>query len=162
MRFTQYRRAQKPLAYEQELMTPRVSAGGVVVGRDGRIILVRQHSNSWSLPKGGVEGGETLLEAAVREIFEETGIANLTFVAVLGEYERYSIGKDGVGENRELPIGKRTIFLFTTNEEAFNPTDAEITDIRWASIEEAIELLTHPTDAAFLASVSARIQGRPR
>lgn len=138
-------------------MTPRLSAGGVIIGKDGRMVLVRQHGNSWSLPKGGVEGSETLLEAAIREIYEETGIARLQLVEELGTYERYSLGKDGIGENRDIPIGRRTVFLFTTDETSFDPTDAEITDVVWVEIGEAIGMLTHPTDAAFLESVRHRI-----
>lgn len=50
---------------------------GLVLPDQGRILLV-QHSASyggtWSIPKGHVDYGETLREAAVRELLEETGI----------------------------------------------------------------------------------------
>ena len=58
-----------------------VSAGGVVVNAEGpvaRIALISHRDRRgrvvWSLPKGHVEAGETFEEAAVREVFEETGV----------------------------------------------------------------------------------------
>lgn len=136
----------------------RLAAGGVIVGPDGRIVVVKQHSNTWSLPKGGVEGGESLVEAARCEVWEETGLTDLSLIEELGTYERWSIARDGVGEDRRLPMGRRTFFLFHTSETAFEPTDGEITEARWASVEEALSLLTHPRDVEFLASVRGRIR----
>jgi 8-oxo-dGTP pyrophosphatase MutT (NUDIX family) len=131
------------------------SAGGVVKGPDGRIVLVCQHGNSWSLPKGHVEAGESLRDAAVREIEEETGITDLTYVTDLGSYERYSIGKDGVSENKEWGVQKKTFFLFTTTQHALLPRDpnSEITEARYVTLEEAKDMLTHPKDREFLVSV---------
>ena len=131
----------------------RESAGGIIKGPDGRIVLVCQHGNSWSFPKGGVEEGETALQAAIREIEEETGITQLTFVKELGSYERYSIGKDGVGENLEWGLQKKTLFLFTTDQHALRGREGEITEARYVTLDEAYEMLTHPKDKEFLKSV---------
>ena len=54
----------------------RVRVTGVVV-EDGRILLLNQDTDtgrSWSLPGGKLEAGETLAEALVREMKEETGL----------------------------------------------------------------------------------------
>jgi len=131
------------------------SAGGVVRGPDGRIVLVRQHGNSWSFPKGHVEEGESRLDAAQREIFEETGIADLELVKELGSYERYSIGKNGIGEDQDRGFRRRTIFLFTTRATVLKPQEVggEITDARFVTPDEALEMLTHPKDREFFKSV---------
>jgi len=55
-----------------------VVAVGAIVFRNNRVLLVRRaqapSQNLWAIPGGRVEIGETLQEAAEREIFEETGI----------------------------------------------------------------------------------------
>jgi len=57
-------------------------AAGVVVVRgtadDLRVLLLRAYRN-WDLPKGRLEAGETPLEAAIREVREETGLSALEF-----------------------------------------------------------------------------------
>lgn len=56
---------------------PRVGVGAVVL-REGRVLLVRRGvapaRGLWAIPGGGLELGESLREAAEREILEETGI----------------------------------------------------------------------------------------
>ncbi len=58
-------------------MRPEVCVGAVAV-HDGRLLLVRRGTGpaggEWSVPGGRVEAGETLAEAVVREMAEETGI----------------------------------------------------------------------------------------
>ena len=57
--------------------TPLVAVGAVVVN-EGRVLLVRRGTEPmlghWSLPGGLVEVGETLTDAIVREVREETGL----------------------------------------------------------------------------------------
>ena len=56
---------------------PQVGVGGVVVA-DGRVLLIRRGKapllGRWSIPGGTVESGETLEQALVREMAEETGL----------------------------------------------------------------------------------------
>jgi 8-oxo-dGTP diphosphatase len=57
---------------------PVVAVGLVARDRRGRLLLVERghppHQGRWSLPGGRVEGGETIAEAAARELQEETGL----------------------------------------------------------------------------------------
>jgi len=59
-------------------MKQHLSAGGVLVDERGRVYLTYKKSrDEWALPKGGIEEGESELEAAEREIKEETGYQNV-------------------------------------------------------------------------------------
>src|SRR5215510_10208438 len=92
------------------------SAGGVVLNKKGQVLVVNQRGKSWSLPKGHIEEGEETLAAARREIHEESGLEDLTFVKLLGSYERWRIGRDGGEDGSELK--ELTFFLFQANGEA--------------------------------------------
>lgn len=48
-------------------------AAYAVVWRDGKLLMVKSGSGHWILPGGGVEDGEMIADAAVRECAEETG-----------------------------------------------------------------------------------------
>ncbi|NPV86123.1 MAG: NUDIX hydrolase [Anaerolineae bacterium] len=105
---------QKPVGVQE-----RTSSGGIVIRWDGKpyIILVRENgfSHYW-LPKGGVEKGESLEEAARREIAEEAGIFDLTLICPLGSYARLNFQK-----NRWITTH---YFLFTTTQTGALPSDS--------------------------------------
>ena len=62
---------------------------GVVLHNSlGEVVVVNQEGNSWLLPKGGIEEGESEEEALAREIFKETGVKNFSIEEYLGSYER--------------------------------------------------------------------------
>jgi 8-oxo-dGTP diphosphatase len=71
---------------------PEVAVGAVVVD-DGALLLVRRGrgpaAGEWSVPGGRVERGETLAEAVVREVAEETGL-EVVCGPLLGWVERIS------------------------------------------------------------------------
>jgi 8-oxo-dGTP pyrophosphatase MutT (NUDIX family) len=131
------------------------TAGGVVVSKKGKVLVVNQRGNSWSLPKGHIEEGEDAKAAAIREIEEETGILRLTLVKSLGSYMRYKIGLDGRDDTSELK--HIHMFLFTTDELKLAPQDPNHPEARWIYPDDVESLLTHPKDKAFFKSIRSQI-----
>ena len=76
---------------------PRVGVGAVVL-HEGRVLMVRRggqpSSGKWSLPGGLVEVGETIAEAACREIAEECGCV-IRLAGVAGVVDRIVRDADG-------------------------------------------------------------------
>jgi diadenosine hexaphosphate hydrolase (ATP-forming) len=56
-------------------MSQRVlGAGGVLFNPQGQVLLIRDRQGFWCFPKGHLEPGESLEQAALREVEEETGV----------------------------------------------------------------------------------------
>jgi 8-oxo-dGTP pyrophosphatase MutT (NUDIX family) len=110
--------------------------GGVVMDDVGRV-LVREPRNHfsgyvWTFPKGHPDPGETPEEAARREVFEETGVTATIVRAIPGVFP---------GQ------GTRTIYYLMVPEGRAGEWGPETEAIRWATREEAEELLAqtlHP------------------
>ncbi len=126
-----------------------------MLNREGLMAIVCQRSGSWSLPKGGVEDGESYESAARREIMEETGITDLTTVETLGSYTRYPL--DATGAEDRTRLKRITVFLFTTRDKELHPADPRILDARWVMPRDAVGMLGAPKDQEFLESVMGRL-----
>ncbi|MDD4358617.1 MAG: NUDIX domain-containing protein [Candidatus Pacebacteria bacterium] len=132
-----------------------ISAGGVVINHESKILVCSQCGTSWSLPKGHMEPGETPIDAAKREINEESGISQRELICELGSYQRYKIGKDGGEDTSELK--KIIMFLFKTSENNLKPIDPKNPEARWVPKKEVAELLTHKKDKEFFIRISKEI-----
>lgn len=84
-------------------MNKEVSAGAILFKKRGRLIhyLLLRHETShhgaeyWNFPKGHIEKGESEVEGASREIFEETGIKRILFIPGFRKSETYIFRKKG-------------------------------------------------------------------
>lgn len=68
-------------------MTHQISAGGIIFRRRGHaieIFFIKDPFGRWTFAKGKQERGETLVQTALREIKEETGLEGLKYLAPLG------------------------------------------------------------------------------
>ena len=135
----------------KNLNNQTITAGGVIINEFEEIVIVNQNNDSWSLPKGHVEKNETLLEAANREIHEETGLLNISLIKDLGFYDRFRIGLDGKDDTTE---SKRIyLFLFFSKKQNLCPIDPLNPEAIWCSQKNAIKYLTHPKDKNFLENL---------
>jgi 8-oxo-dGTP pyrophosphatase MutT (NUDIX family) len=120
------------------------SAGGVVVRGEEVVTIVPTRraadgSRVLALPKGHVDPGETPIQAATREVREETGIVG-ELVGDLGE-SRYWYRRDG------RTIGKTVVFfLFRYVEGDTADHDDEVEEVRWLALKEAEKQLTHEAE----------------
>ncbi|MEV5507835.1 NUDIX domain-containing protein [Streptomyces orinoci] len=83
-----------------------VAASAVVVDDEGRILLQRRQDNGlWALPGGAMEMGESLPEAAVREVKEETGL-DVEITGLVGTYTdpRHIIAYDDGEVRRQFNV----------------------------------------------------------
>ena len=123
-------------------MKTEVSAGGVIVRKRGdswEVLLICDPKGKWTFPKGHLEGDESHLDTAIREIGEEVGVHDLTYLADLTPVE-YLFTRDG--------LVKKTVhfFLFETNGEAplVPQLDEGITDAVWVALDEAANQIGYP------------------
>jgi 8-oxo-dGTP pyrophosphatase MutT (NUDIX family) len=132
------------------------SAGGVVVRGEQVVVIVPTRraadgSRVLALPKGHVDPGETPIEAATREVREETGIVAEP-VCELGE-SRYWYRRDG------RTIGKTVqFFLFDHVDGDTADHDDEVEEVRWIDLREASTALSHTAERDMIELALARLE----
>jgi len=136
---------------------PFVGASIAVI-RDGRVLLAARANEPmrgvWTLPGGLVEAGETLAEAALRELSEEVGLT-AEVVGVLSPTE--IIMRDGEGRARHHYVVHPHAALWRGGEPVAGP---EALGVRWASLDEIAGLETTPGLLGTLREAFARIGTR--
>ena len=138
---------------ERRLPTIRVSA---FIAHAGRVLLVQQHRAAelrapayWLLPGGGVEFGEPLADALVRELREELGlIVGVDRPIALVE----SISPDPAYQKHVLHVVFAASLAADTDPEAVAPVDPTIVASRFFAPEEMAQLTMRPPLAEQLAS----------
>jgi len=120
---------------------PLRSSGAAILNSQGRVlVLCLEGDETWSLPKGTVEPGETLEQTAVREVHEETGL-RVRLVRPLRDVS-YSFYWPPAGVNYH-----KTVAYFLAE-----PVGGEVRpepgfeEARWVSHDEALRLLRWPND----------------
>jgi 8-oxo-dGTP pyrophosphatase MutT (NUDIX family) len=144
------RRARKAPARER-------SAGGVVVRGDQIVVIVPTRrasdgSRVLALPKGHIDPGETALQAAEREVREETGIVAEP-VRELGE-ARYWYRRDG----QTIPKSV-SFYLFTYIDGDTDDHDDEVEEARWMTLKDAQRELSHTAEREMVARAVAFLDG---
>ena len=140
-----------------------ISYGAVPIFRaeDGwKVLLVHQISyrgpndTFWILPKGHAEEGESPIDAARRELEEETGVKEVHVQTDQSFDVSYSFTHEGVRIHKtvEYYVG----ICDSKDTEITLPN--EIKDLRWCSFEEAKDLVTHQNTRGVLEAVEKTLQ----
>lgn len=119
-----------------------IAAGGVIL-RDDKTLLVKvtnlQGEVKWSFPKGHLEGKEKPLDAALREVEEETGW-RCESLGKLAEV-RYFFTRNG------RPVDKRVIwYRMKPLKKVGRPDAVEIMSTRWVALSSLPKYLSYPSD----------------
>ena len=134
------------------LMEPRIRVSSILRWQ-GRVLLCRQEKPGkeyWLLPGGGVDGGETLIEALRRELREELGIeADVQFegpVAIV----------DSIAPKTMVPSRKHVVHIIFSADLSHRSLsdvethDAAVKGARLFSNDELDEVVVHPPIKRFL------------
>jgi len=138
------------------------SAGGVVlrqIGGDAHFLLIRDPYHNWGLPKGHLKGKEGPDDAALREVQEETGLADLRLGPDLGSIDWHFRAK-----GRLIHKFCRFFLMASTSGDPVPELDEGITECRWLPVEKAIQTVTYE-NARGVLEIAARLladgSGRP-
>ena len=87
---------------DRDALPYRPCAGVMLLSRDGQVFVGQRLDSTleaWQMPQGGIDPGEDALEAAYRELWEETGVArsHVEFVTQAFEELYYDLPDDLIG-----------------------------------------------------------------
>lgn len=137
----------------------RRNAGIVVFNRRRRVLLCKRNdvADSWQFPQGGIEEGETVAQAALRELKEETSLTDVTLVQSLETPARYTFpphiiesmrrrGYNNVGQDIYWSL---VFFDGADTEINLQTAEPEFSEYRWGSLDEACRLIIPFKKAAY-------------
>ena len=107
-----------------------VSVAGLVVNENDEILLIKSPRRGWEYPGGMVEQGETLQQALIREIREETGV-DVEITAFVGVCKNITIDSVNIDFICRYIGGELT----ESNESS---------EVRWVKKTEALKMVTYP------------------
>lgn len=123
------------------------------------VFLIHQFGSAgdeyWTFPKGHPEAGETNIQSATRELFEETGLIPQELLTDNTYEQTYSFQYEG------MRIDKKVVFYVgIVTASAFVIQEKEIKEAGWFTFRDAYERLTYDRSKAILRDVESAVVHR--
>lgn len=135
----------------------KVSAGGVLFRRNQGTfdiaLIILSGGRIKALPKGEVEEGENIEQAALREVAEETG-CQAKLIEKLGVIDYWFFVDQGKTRIHKFVHYYLMEYVSGSVEEH----DWEVEDVRWYSLDEAIEEATYKNEREIIRKAAERIR----
>ena len=124
-------------------MITEKSAGFILISdndshnRDRSVLLLHYISGHWDFPKGNIESNENELQAATRELKEETGIENFTLLPGFKYILNYKYTRKSILISKQV-----TLFLASTKVNKVRISHEHI-GFQWTDINASVKQLTY-------------------
>ncbi|MBS4062948.1 MAG: NUDIX domain-containing protein [Chitinophagaceae bacterium] len=118
--------------------TQVTAAGGVVENEKGDVLLIFRRGK-WDLPKGKLDKGETIEQCALREVMEETGLANVELKQLITiTYHTYDeFGKHILKDSHWFKMN-------VNGKQQLTPqTEEDISELKWVKKKELSNYLNN-------------------
>lgn len=129
----------------------RKNAAVVVFNQEGQVLLFARadaQELEWQFPQGGIDEGETPLQAAYRELQEETGLTSVELVSQIPYGIKYKFSSKVIEKFKNLGrtnVGQEqywTLFYFIGEDSEINfythPEEIEFKAYQWVDIEKSV------------------------
>lgn len=126
-----------------------ISAGGIIIRKinmNTEILVIKRHEGGLSFPKGHVETGESPEEAAIREVFEETGYR--------GEIIKLISIVNRTGHDSDYSECDKKIYYYQMKTLNSDNIAQEHKDVLWKNIELVKDNLLYPSEKEVLFKIT--------
>ena len=118
-----------------------------------KILFLLHSAGHWDFPKGNIEAGETEMQAAARELREETGISCFRFLPRFKYTITYSYRRN------KIPISKKVTYFLGTTEVTDILLSYEHVGYCWKDLDKPFDLISYGNTKKSLESVKNFLEG---